>query len=70
MPNPYIMINNIKGDPEFGGCIIVEAAGLRTCGGAEQNYFKQKKWDFYAVTSKTEWTMLMNARTENVRQVT
>ena len=62
MANPYILINTIKGDPEEGGQIIVEAAGLRTCGGAESNYFKMKKWDFYAITSKTEWTMLMNHR--------
>ena len=69
MANPYILINNINGHPEKGGCIIVEPAGLRTCGGAEQAYFKMKKWDFYAVTSKTEWEMLMAARTRNVNTV-
>lgn len=61
MADPYVLKSST------GAAIVVEAAGLRSIGGAELNYLSNvKRYDVVNVTSESEWTMAMNARVQSV----
>lgn len=59
-PMPYVLKNTTT-----GAAIVVEAAGLRSIGGAELNYLAAN-FDVVNVANASEWEMALGARTVSV----